>query len=150
EAIIAQGLMLNNLVFGSRFAGPEESRVIEAGLKGNWGNVSANLAVFDQEITGFQSNIFTGSGFALRNAGELSTFGVEFEGQAAVLESLTVKLGVTWLDAEYDGFVQSAVGDLSGLTPAGIPEWTVLIGAQYKVEFGNGTLIPRASVLRQD
>ena len=64
---------------GSRFAGPEESRVIELGVKGNWGDISANLAVFDQEIKGFQSNIFTGSGFVLLNAGKQSTFGVEFE-----------------------------------------------------------------------
>ncbi len=54
--------------------------MIEAGLKANWGNVSANVAVFDQKIKGFQSNIFTGSGFVLLNAGSQSTFGVEFEG----------------------------------------------------------------------
>src|SRR5690606_11909049 len=66
-ALIAGGYGVNNLSVGSRFAGPEESRVIEGGIKGNWGNVSANLAVFDQEIQGFQSNIFTGSGFVLLN-----------------------------------------------------------------------------------
>lgn len=149
DEIIAAGLALNNLIYTSRFAGPEESRVIEAGVKGNWGDVSANLAVFDQEISGFQSNIFTGSGFVLLNAGKLSTFGVEFEGTATVADALTVNLGVTYLDPTYDSFEISSVGDLSGTKPAGIPEWTFLIGAQYEAEVGNGVLVPRVSYLHQ-
>ncbi|KRA84191.1 TonB-dependent receptor [Altererythrobacter sp. Root672] len=149
DAIIAAGLDLNNLVYGSRFAGPENSRVMEVGAKANWGDISANLAVFDQDISGFQSNIFTGSGFALRNAGELSTFGVEFEGLATIADALTLNLGVTYLDPLYVSFEQSAVGDLSGTRPAGIPTWTVLIGAQYEHEIGSGTIIPRVSFLWQ-
>jgi outer membrane receptor protein involved in Fe transport len=149
-AIEAAGLSLPNLTYGSRYAGPEESRVIEAGLKGNWGNVSANLAVFDQKIKGFQSNIFTGSGFVLLNAGSQSTFGVEFEGQATVFDALTFNLGVTYLDPIYDSFEISAVGDLSDTRPAGIPEWSVVIGAQYEADVGSGTLIPRVSFLWQD
>lgn len=148
DAIIAAGLFRNNLVFGSRFAGPEEARVIEIGAKANWGDVTANVAVFDQEISGFQSNIFTGSGFALRNAGKISVRGAEFEGMAA-LGGLTLNLGVTYLDPHYDSFAQSAVGDLSGTRPAGIPEFTVVLGAQYTIETGNGVIIPRASYLWQ-
>ena len=149
-ALIAGGFGVNNLVAGSRFAGPEESRVIELGIKGNWGDVSANLAVFDQEIKGFQSNIFTGSGFVLANAGKQSTIGVEFEGMAKVFDALTFNLGVTWLDPKYDSFLLSAVGDLSGARPAGIPEWTVVVGAQYEARMGNGTIVPRVSYLWQD
>lgn len=148
-AIEAAGLSRNNLVYGSRFAGPEKARVIEAGVKADWGNASANLAVFDQQIEGFQSNIFTGSGFALRNAGKQSTFGVEFEGQATVLGALQLNLGLTYLDPVYDSFVESAVGDLSGTRPARIPEWTVLLGAQYSQPVRNGMLIPRLSYLYQ-
>ena len=149
-ALIAGGLGVNNLTAGSRFAGPEESRVIELGMKGNWGDVSANLAVFDQVIKGFQSNIFTGSGFVLANAGKQSTLGVELESVATVFDALTLNFGVTWLDPEYDSFIQSAVGDISGSTPAGIPEWTVLLGAQYEAQVGNGLLVPRVSYLWQD
>ena len=148
-AIIAAGLSRNNLVYGSRFAGPEDSRVIEAGLKASLGNVSANLAVFDQQISGFQSNIFTGSGFALRNAGKQSTFGVELEG-TATFDALSLNVGVTYLDPVYDSFVQSSVGDISGTKPAGIPEFTVVLGAQYEADLGNGMrLIPRVSYLWQ-
>ncbi|MGC1269196.1 MAG: TonB-dependent receptor [Croceibacterium sp.] len=148
-AIIAAGLSRNNLVYGSLFAGPEESRVIEAGLKANLGNISANLAVFDQEISGFQSNIFTGSGFALRNAGKQSTFGVELE-TTAKFDALSLNFGVTYLDPIYDSFVRSSVGDISGTKPAGIPEFTVILGAQYEADLGGGMrLIPRVSYLWQ-
>jgi iron complex outermembrane recepter protein len=149
DAIIAAGLALPNLIYTSRFAGPEESRVIEAGLKGNWGDVSANIAVFDQEIQGFQSNIFTGSGFSLTNAGKVSVVGAEFEGVATVLDALTLNVGVTYLDPHYDSYPVSSVGDLSGTRPAGIPEWTFLVGAQYEAQLGNGVLVPRVSYLHQ-
>jgi outer membrane receptor protein involved in Fe transport len=149
-ALISRGLGVNNLSSGSRFAGPEESRVIEFGAKANWGDVSANIAIFDQEIKGFQSNIFTGSGFVLANAGKQSTQGVEFEGVATLFDALTLNLGVTWLDPKFDSFTQSAVGDISGARPAGIPEWTVVVGAQYEARVPNGVIVPRMSFLFQD
>src|SRR3546814_5735499 len=69
-AIEAAGLTTPNLVGGTRFAGPEESEVYEVGLKGQWSVAALNLAVFKQSIKGFQSNIFTGTGFELANAGK--------------------------------------------------------------------------------
>lgn len=147
-ALMAQGLAVNNLTYGSRFAGPENARVIEGGVKANFGWLSANLAVFDEEIKGFQSNIFNGVGFALLNAGKESTFGVEFESQMRLL-GLALNAGVTYLDPKYDSFVASAVGDLSGRRPSGIPRWTVLLGAQYEIAVGNGAIVPRVSYLYQ-
>ncbi|MEO6152996.1 MAG: TonB-dependent receptor, partial [Croceibacterium sp.] len=102
-----------------------------------------------QEIKGFQSNIFTGSGFALLNAGKQSTFGVEFEGLATVAKALTLNFGFTYLDPTYDSFLVSSVGDLSGTRPAGIPKWTILAGAQYEARVGAGLLVPRVSYLHQ-
>ena len=147
-AIEGAGLDLNNLNYTSRYAGPEEARVIEGGIKWNTGVFSGALTVFDQEIEGFQSNIFTGTGFALLNAGKQSTFGVEFEGQVRT-GGLTLNAGVTYLDPVYDDFQISAVGDLSGRRPADIPEWTVVLGAQYEFELGNDLIIPRVSFLHQ-
>ncbi len=149
QALIAQGLAVNNLTFGSRFAGPENARVIEGGVKANLGWLSANLAVFDEQIKGFQSNIFNGVGFALLNAGKESTFGVEFESLIKPLSGLSLNAGVTYLDPEYDSFVASSVGDLSGRKPAGIPKWTVLLGAEYEYQVGNGAIVPRVSYLYQ-
>jgi len=137
-ALVGAGLGVNNLTAGSRFAGPEESTVIEVGLKGDWGRYSANLTGFRQDIDGFQSNIFTGTGFILSNAGKQRTWGVEFEGVANPVDPLTLNLAVTWLDPSYVSFPLSSIGDLSGRTPAGIPEWNVVVGAQWSQPLANG------------
>ncbi len=137
-ALIGAGLGVNNLTAGSRFAGPEESTVIELGLKGDWGRYSANLTGFRQDIDGFQSNIFTGTGFILSNAGKQRTYGIEFEGVANPIDPLTLNLAVTWLDPSFVSFPLSSIGDLSGRTPAGIPEWNVVVGAQWDQPLANG------------
>ena len=140
-ALANAGLLFNNQTFGSRFAGPEESEVIEIGLKGNWGDYSANLTAFRQDIDGFQSNVFTGTGFFLANAGKQRTYGVEFEGMANPVDPLTLNFAVTWLDPSYVSFPLSPFGNISGTTPAGIPEWTVVVGGQWEQPLGNGDTV---------
>jgi outer membrane receptor protein involved in Fe transport len=137
-ALIAQGIAVTNLTSGSRFADPEDATVYEFGIKGNWGLASANVAVFKQTIKGFQSNIFTGSGFFLANAGKQSAFGIEFEGMVKPTKALTLTLAMTYLDPKYDSFVLSAFGDLSGTTPAGVSPLSATFGAQYDHEMDNG------------
>ncbi len=138
-AITTAGIRTNNLGTGSRFAGPEEATVYEFGLKAQWSVAAANIAVFKQEITGFQSNVFTGTGFALANAGKQSTWGVEFDGSVRPVRGLNLTLAVTWLDPIYDSFVNSAFGDISGLTPAGIAALSANLGATFTNEFEGGT-----------
>jgi outer membrane receptor protein involved in Fe transport len=132
------GIGVPNLTSGSRYAGPEKSEVFEAGFKGNWGLATANVAVFKQIIDGFQSNIFTGTGFFLANAGKQSSFGIEFEGTVNPTPPLTLSLSMTYLDPKYDSFMLSGIGDLSGTTPAGISPLSVTFGAQYDHDLGNG------------
>ena len=140
------GLLVSNLTYGSRYADPEKSRVMEFGAKGNWRTYAANLAVFYQEIKGFQSNIFLGAGFALSNAGKQSTYGVEFEGTARPIPPLTLGVAVTWLDPKYNSFVASAVGDQTGRRPPEIPRWSTTFSAQWDQAIGNGDhLILRGS-----
>ena len=138
-AINSAGLATPNLVAGTRFAGPEESTVYEAGLKAQWSVAALNLAVFKQSIKGFQSNIFTGTGFALANAGKQSTFGIEFDGSVRPARGLNLTLAVTYLDPKYDSFVNSAFGDISGTKPAGIPDLSMSLGGTYTHEFAGGT-----------
>ena len=133
------GLALPNLTTGSRFAGPEESEVYEAGIKAQWPLVAFNLTVFKQSIRGFQSNVFTGTGFALANAGKQSTFGIEFDGSVRPTEGLNLFVAFTYLDPKYDSFLNSAVGDLTGATPAGIPALSASMGGSYTYEFAGGT-----------
>jgi outer membrane receptor protein involved in Fe transport len=142
----AMGLAVTNLTSGSRYANPEDSTVYEAGLKADWGLVSANVAVFKQAIKNFQSNIFTGSGFLLANAGKQSVFGIEFEGTARPVEPLLLSLSLTYLDGKYNSFVSSGVGDISGSTPPGYSPLSVTFGGQYTQEIGNGDKV----VLRGD
>lgn len=136
-ALIGQGLGVTNLTSGSRFAGPEKSTVYELGLKADWGVATANLAVFKQIIRGFQSNIFTGTGFFLANAGKQSVFGIEFEGTVKPARGLTLGLAMTYLDPKYDEFPRSAFGDASGTTPADVPPISATFSMDYEHRLAN-------------
>ena len=149
-AIRAAGLATPNLTSGTRFAGPENATVYEAGLKASFSKVAFNLAVFQQEIQGFQSNIFTGTGFQLVNAGKQSTFGIEFDGTVTPVDPLTIFLAVTYLDPVYDSFPNSGVFDtngnrvnLTGATPSGIPPISLSTGATFTQNIGSAQLILR-------
>ena len=133
--LVTGGLATPNLTTGTRFAGPEEAEVYEIGLKGAWSTFAFNLALFDQTINGFQSNVFTGTGFALANAGEQSTQGVEFDATWNATRNLTLGLAGTFLDPKYDSFPNSTVGDISGTTPAGISEVSTSASALYTFTF---------------
>lgn len=134
--ILNASLAVPNLTTGSRFAGPENAEVFEIGLKGVYPGISFNLALFDQTIEGFQSFAFTGTGFALANAGVQSTKGLEFDMTLTPTDNLVLTMSTTVLDASYDEFTGSAVGDLSGTTPAGIPELTFATSATYTIPLG--------------
>lgn len=136
------GLAVPNLTSGTRFAGPEEAEVYEVGLKGQWDRVGFNLALFEQKIDGFQSNAFTGTGFALVNAGSQSVRGFEFDSTVNPVDPLVLTFALSYLDSKYDSFPGSAVGDLTGFQVAGVPEFTIATSAMYTHEFGtSGNLL---------
>ena len=135
--ILNAGLAVPNLVSGSRFAGPEEAEVYEIGLKANFDGVNINLALFDQNIQGFQSFAFTGTGFALRNAGQQSVTGFELDSQIYPTDGLVLTFAMTYLDPLFDSFPGSVLGDLTGVTPAGIPEIAISTSATYTAEIGD-------------
>lgn len=138
DAVVASGGTLpNNLTLGTRFAGPEESEVFELGAKWvqPWGYV--NIALFDQTIEGFQSNVFTGTGFALANAGEQSVQGAEVDLVFQATESLTLGWSATWLDPKYDSFASSAIGDITGTQPGGIHTFSMSTSAAYNFSIGD-------------
>ena len=136
-AIQAAGIAPVNLSTGSRFAGPESTEVAELGFKGNWGFASANLTFFKQRIDGFQTNLFTGTGFALANAGRQETFGIEFDGIVRPTDDLSFNLAFTYLDAEYADFVGSSIGDLSGFQVQGVPELSASFGMTFDREIND-------------
>lgn len=136
-ALRSRGLAVTNLVAGSRFAAPEESEVFELGIKGNWDVATANLTFFQQSISNFQTNTFTGTGYIFANADKQSTFGVEFDGMVKPVDPLTLTLAMTYLDPKYDSFVNSPLGDLSGMDIVNIPQISAVFGAEWAQDVGN-------------
>ena len=139
-ALETAGLATPNLIAGTRFAGPEDSTVYEIGLKAQLDTFAINAAIFTQEIEGFQSNIFGGTGFNLANAGKQSTDGVEVDMTWYPVEGLRLFFAGTWLDPIYDSFEQgngvNGLEDLSGTKPAGIPEFAANVNALYSFDVG--------------
>lgn len=139
--LLQAGLGVPNLRPGTRYAGPETATVYELGFKGNWSTADLYVAVFDQQIKGFQSNIFVGTGFVLANAGKQSTTGLEIEGAWQPADAWKLTLATTFLNPKYDSFVgASGVGgpvDLSGTTPAGIHKVTIDTSTTYYFDLGS-------------
>ena len=125
------GLAVTNLTTGTRFAGPEDASVLEAGIKAQFDRVAFNLAVFDQQIEGFQSNVFTGTGFALANAGKQSNQGVEIDATWTPVDSLLLSFAGTFQEPLYDSFPNSSSGDISGVKPSDVSEVITSTAATY-------------------
>ncbi len=126
--------------YGTRLAGPEDSIVYEIGMKGQWTQVSVNVALFDQSIKGFQSNLFVGTGFVLGNAGKQSNKGIEIETKYQPNRDWQFDISGTFLDPKYNSYpgAQGPNGpvDLSGTKPSGIASSTITAGATYKWQIG--------------
>ena len=144
-AITGTPYTINYPAYGSRAAGPEHSYNYELGMKANWGKATLNVAAFKEIIKGFQSNLFTGTGFFLANAGQESNWGVEIEGTLRPTPELTLSGAFNWYNPKYDSFALSSVGNLTGTKPADITPVTVNLGVQDVHPMGNGDhLILRA------
>lgn len=147
-AIVAAGLDQPNQVYGTRYAGPEEAKVYELGMKSSWSQGTFNVTLFDQTIDGFQSATFVGTGFVLANAGTQSTQGIEFDSVYRATDNITLTLAGTILDPVYDSFlngsgVNEETGapinptDLTGETPTNISEQSFTAGVKYDFDFDN-------------
>ncbi len=140
-AINAAGLGLPNLVTGTRYAGPEEALLYEIGIKSSFDTGAIYIAFFDQEIEGFQSNIFTGTGFSLANAGKQSSTGAELDLTWFPVEAFEFTFSGTWLDAEYDSFIGADVApgeddDLSGTTVPGVHPFSMNTSGTWNFDLG--------------
>ncbi len=130
-----------NLTTGSRFANPEYATVYEVGVKGQWEGFGVNLAMFHQVLNGFQSNVFSGTGFILANAEQQSVNGIELDTTISPVKDLRFFANYTYLDMKYDSFVGGAAlqagsfatlpQDLSGLRVAGVPQHSLSVGGDF-------------------
>jgi outer membrane receptor protein involved in Fe transport len=128
------GLAQPNLITGTRFAEPEEAKVFEIGLKGAWDTFAINVAIFDQTIENFQSNVFNGTGFTLDNAAEQSATGLEMDASWSPTSNLTFTFAGTFLDPVYDDFVDFNGNDLSGTSVSGVSDVITSTSVLYEFQ----------------
>ncbi|MFM7627646.1 MAG: TonB-dependent receptor domain-containing protein, partial [Gammaproteobacteria bacterium] len=142
--------------FGTRKAGAEESTVYEIGLKGRWPRAAVYVALFDQNIKGFQDNSFRGTGFVLGNAGKQSTKGVEIETQFQLADNWRVDVAATLLDPTYDSYTGAPSPcsgrnvDRTGQRPLNIHDTSLSAGLQYGWAMGDTEGFVRADYQYED
>jgi iron complex outermembrane recepter protein len=145
--IRSAGLAVNNLTTGTRFAGPENATLWEAGAKVSLPGFNLNTAVFKQILKGFQNNVFQGTGFVLGNAEQQSTFGVEADAVLSPSDDLNFTLSYTYLDPKFDRFTGGSAfnpatntvvpTNLTGQRPTGISTHNLSVGSNYTLETGD-------------
>lgn len=96
-----RALTIDERVFGS-----ETVDNWELGIKSSWFDqrLIANLTWFHTDISDFQDRQFDGVNFIVQNAGKLTQQGIELDIQARPVEPLTLLMGVSYLDSEFDEF----------------------------------------------
>ena len=85
--------------------------------------------------------------FVLANAEKQSTTGLEIDATMSPIKNLTFTTNFTYLNPKFDSFkggqkfdpatFATVAADLSGTTPANIPEFSYSIGANYTAEFSD-------------
>lgn len=105
--------------------GPETSKSLEIGLKGDFGPVRLAFAVYDAQYDDFQANSFTGTGFNLQNAGKLDTQGIEAEFHWIPFDTFTVEGFYSHNEGKYKSFMSGTCWDAypahTGMSDPGLP-----------------------------
>ncbi|MEH6516359.1 MAG: TonB-dependent receptor [Halioglobus sp.] len=118
-----------------------------------------NLALFYSEFEDVQLSTFDGNtGFIVRNAAETETQGIEFDGQFAATEYLTLTAALAYLDTQYSKFPdgpcnepqalawleaggtrETCAQDLGGKPLQLAPEWSGHLALDYRIPVGVST-----------
>ncbi|MDU0354587.1 TonB-dependent receptor [Paraglaciecola aquimarina] len=85
----------------------EKSTSIEAGMKKDFPaqDLRLNAAIHKTDISDFQANTFTGTGFNLQNAGDLKTSGAEIELTWLPSAMTEINFSYAYVKAEFDTFL---------------------------------------------
>ena len=130
---------------------PEIIDAYEVGLKSDWmdGRMRANLAIFFYDYEDLQLQFVNAGATVLGNAASAEIWGSELTVLAAVSDNLDLRLGLSWLDAEYTDYPDAPIstpsdlgfgpiggnsvtnGDVSGNKMARAPDFTSSLGANY-------------------
>jgi iron complex outermembrane receptor protein len=134
---------------------PETLTAYEVGIKSDparWLRINTSLFHYDYEDLQVQARDTAGV-TRLQNAGVVSIDGADVETTFKPTNELSFRLGVSYLDAEYDEFANAqvfnplpaggnvaAIEDVSGNTAMRSPKWTLKFGADYHHDVSFGTL----------
>jgi len=100
----------------------EKSKSIELGYKGDIGDrLRISAALYQTDFEDFQANTFEGSGFILRNAGDIRIQGLEVEWLWQALDNTTVTGYFARNDGEYKTFVRGVCWDATPFH-TGVPD----------------------------
>lgn len=104
--------------------------------------VTANLAVFQQDMTDFQVLEFTGVQFQTFNVKGVRARGFELETTIRPVRNLTFSNAITYSKAKYDkdcdgGVFSAVVSPLCGQTLTNAPLWTVVSGFDWRTNMGD-------------
>lgn len=113
----------------------------EIGLKSSWcdDKFLANIALFYSDIQDYQvERQITGTtDLTIFNAPEVTALGVELEVIGRPLEGLELSAVFGYTDIQFDRFIDPVTSaDLKGNRPPSVPEFNLLLAAQYKHRCG--------------
>jgi iron complex outermembrane receptor protein len=119
-----------NAEFAEATFDPEEVASYEVGLKSTLWNdrLRLNAAAFHVEYEDLQFIAATGTASSgaplvvIANAAESTTNGLEVEAEALLGEHLSLSAGYSWLDAEFDRYIDGSGNDQSGNQVIRTPE----------------------------
>jgi outer membrane receptor protein involved in Fe transport len=85
---------------------PETVDNMELGLKARVmdGRGRINLALYSQKVKNFQTVLFIGTGFEVRNAGDIKLKGIELDAEFAPTDNFNFTLAAAYSDAKYGSF----------------------------------------------
>jgi len=89
----------------------ETSESIEVGLKGQYGPVQLVATVYKTDFEDFQANSFSGGGFNLQNAGDLTIKGVELEFLWRPTDSTEIQAWYAHNEGEFNSFEDGTAWD---------------------------------------
>lgn len=123
---------------------PEIVRAYEAGIKTKLldNALTANLAIFHQDLKNFQVLEFTGVQFQTFNVGKAKSTGAELELAARISRSLSANLSYTYTDARYPrncgaGTTSTVVLSLCGNQLTNAPRNVVIAGLDFDRDIGS-------------
>ena len=99
-----------NVAFDQIFQA-ETSESIEVGLKGQYGPVQVVATVYQTDFEDFQANSFSGGGFNMQNAGDLTIEGYELELLWRPTDSTEIQAWYAHNEGEFNSFEDGTAWD---------------------------------------